>query len=54
MAGNYFISFGFTHFFDTDLTVIHRRYDALMIEIHAKDRSFGLVNLWAEIKQSPL
>jgi ABC-type multidrug transport system ATPase subunit len=54
MAGHYFISFGFTHFLGNDLTVIHRRYDAIKIDIHAKDKSFGQVNLWAEIKQSSL
>ncbi|OQB95631.1 MAG: Teichoic acids export ATP-binding protein TagH [Verrucomicrobia bacterium ADurb.Bin122] len=49
MPGNYFFSFGFTHFFGTELSVIHRRYDAIKVEVHALDKSFGIANLHAKI-----
>lgn len=49
MPGAYFLSFGFVHFVGDSLTVIQRRYDALKIEIIAKDRAFGIANLHARI-----
>jgi lipopolysaccharide transport system ATP-binding protein len=49
MPGHYFLSFGFTHFVGEELVVIHRRYDALKLEVHGKDRSFGIANLHAKI-----
>lgn len=49
MPGEYFLSFGFVHFVDDRLTVIQRRYDALKLEITAKDRAFGIANLHARI-----
>ncbi|MGC4073541.1 MAG: ABC transporter ATP-binding protein [Nibricoccus sp.] len=48
-AGVYFLSFGFTQFVGDHLTVIHRRYDALKIDIHTANRSLGLVDLRAAI-----
>lgn len=50
MPGHYFFSFGFTHFFGENLTVVHRRYDAVKIEVHALDRTFGIANLHAKIE----
>ena len=54
MPGNYFLSFGFTHFFGTELSVIHRRYDAIRVEVHAMDKAFGIANLHAKIGVSAL
>jgi ABC-type polysaccharide/polyol phosphate transport system ATPase subunit len=48
-AGTYFLSFGFTHFVDNDLIVIHRRYEALKIEVHSAHRTLGLIDLRASI-----
>jgi len=49
LPGHYFLSFGFTHFVGEGLVVIHRRYDAIKIEVHGVDRSFGIANLKARI-----
>ena len=48
-AGPYFVSFGFTHFVGDNLAVVHRRYDALRIDIHNTRRTVGLVDLRASI-----
>ncbi len=48
-AGAYFVSFGFTHFVGDNLAVVHRRYDALRIDIHHTRRTVGLVDLRATI-----
>jgi ABC-type polysaccharide/polyol phosphate transport system ATPase subunit len=48
-AGTYFLSFGFTHFVGNDLVVIHRRYEALKIEVHSAHRTLGLIDLRATI-----
>jgi ABC-type polysaccharide/polyol phosphate transport system ATPase subunit len=53
MPGHYFLSFGFVHFFGEKLQVIHRRYDAIKIEVHAVDRTFGIANLRAQIGEVP-
>jgi ABC-type polysaccharide/polyol phosphate transport system ATPase subunit len=54
LPGDYFLSFGFTHFIGDELVVIHRRYDAIKIEVHGVDRSFGIANLRAVIRsQTP-
>lgn len=54
MPGPYFLSFGFTHFVGNDLVVIHRRYDAVKIDVHGVDRTFGIANLKAVIRfQNP-
>lgn len=49
MPGHYFLSFGFTHFVGEELVVIHRRYDAIKVEVHGLDRTFGIANLKAVI-----
>jgi len=51
MPGHYFLSFGFTQFFGEELLVIHRRYDAVKLEVHAVDRAFGIANLHAKISE---
>jgi ABC-type polysaccharide/polyol phosphate transport system ATPase subunit len=54
MPGHYFISFGFTHFVGDKLVVLQRRYDAIKIDIHAVDRTFGIANLRAAIVSRPI
>lgn len=54
MPGNYFFSFGFTHFFGTEFSVIHRRYDAIKVEVHSLDKTFGIANLHARIDVAEL
>jgi hypothetical protein len=49
LPGHYFLSFGFTHFIGEELVVIHRRYDAIEVEVHSVDRCFGIANLKAVI-----
>ncbi|HTB80558.1 MAG TPA: ABC transporter ATP-binding protein [Opitutaceae bacterium] len=49
MPGHYFLSFGFIHFVGDKLAVLHRRYDAINLEIHGHDRTFGIANLKAAI-----
>lgn len=51
MPGHYFLSFGFTHFVGSELVVAHRRYDAIKLEIHGRDRTFGIANLKAAIRE---
>jgi hypothetical protein len=54
LPGHYFLSFGFTHFFGEGLIVVHRRYDAIKIEVHGVDRCFGIANLKAVISTRTL
>jgi lipopolysaccharide transport system ATP-binding protein len=54
MPGHYFFSFGFIHFVGEKLVVLHRRYDAINIEIHGLDRTFGIANLHAAITSRAL
>ncbi|MFT3869479.1 MAG: ABC transporter ATP-binding protein [Nibricoccus sp.] len=54
MPGSYFLSFGFTHFVGDKLVVLQRRYDAVKIDIHAVDRTFGIANLRAQISSRPV
>ena len=54
MPGHYFLSFGFTHFLGDKLVVLQRRYDAIKIDIHALDRTFGIANLKASITSRSL
>ena len=54
LPGHYFLSFGFTHFFGEELIVVHRRYDAIKIEVHGVDRCFGIANLKAVIRTQTL
>jgi ABC-type polysaccharide/polyol phosphate transport system ATPase subunit len=53
MPAHYFISCGFTHFVGEELVVIHRRYDAIKLEVHGRDRTFGIANLHAQIRELP-
>jgi lipopolysaccharide transport system ATP-binding protein len=53
-AGTYFLSFGFTHFVGDNLVVVHRRYEALKIEVHSAHRTLGLIDLRATITTRPL
>jgi hypothetical protein len=54
LPGHYFLSFGFTHFIGDELVVIHRRYDAIKVEVHGVDRCFGIANLKAVIRSQKL
>lgn len=54
MPGHYFLSFGFTHFVGDKLVVLQRRYDAIKIDVHAVDRTFGIANLRAAIVSRPI
>jgi len=54
IPGHYFLSFGFTHFVGDNLAVLQRRYDAIKIDIHAVDRTFGIANLRAAIVSRPV
>jgi lipopolysaccharide transport system ATP-binding protein len=54
MPGNYFVSAGFTHFVGDELVVVHRRYDAVQVEVHGTDHCFGIANLHARITQRDL
>jgi lipopolysaccharide transport system ATP-binding protein len=54
MPGHYFFSFGFIHFVGEKLVVLHRRYDAIKIEVHGLDRTFGIANLKAAITSRPV
>jgi len=49
MPGSYFLSFGWTRFQGTDLKVVHRRYDAIKLEILPADVSIGIANCFARI-----
>ncbi len=49
IQGHYFLSFGFTHFVGDKLVVLQRRYDAIKIDVHGLDRTFGIANLKAAI-----
>jgi ABC-type polysaccharide/polyol phosphate transport system ATPase subunit len=53
MPGDYFLSFGFTHFMGEELVILHRRYDAIKVEVHGRDRTFGIANLKAVIRSKP-
>ena len=54
MPGHYFLSFGFIHFVGEKLVVLHRRYDAINLEVHGVDRTFGIANLKAVISSRVL
>ena len=54
IAGEFFLSFGFTHFFGENLVVIQRRYDAVRISVQSADRSFGIANLKSVIRTRPI
>ncbi len=50
MPGFYFLSFGFTHFVGEELVIVHRRYDAVKLEVFGRDKTFGIANLHARIE----
>lgn len=52
--GVYFLSFGFTHFIGDTLTVIHRRYDALKVDVQSTKRILGVVDLQSTIRVQKL
>ena len=49
VAGDYFISLGWTFFQGDEIAVIHRRYDTLKFTVLGVDRTFGLAHLFAKI-----
>jgi len=51
---DFFLSFGFTHFFGENLAVIQLRYDAIKISVQSADRSFGIANLSSIIRTRPV
>ncbi len=53
MPGFYFLSFGFTHFVGEELVIVHRRYDAVKLEVFGRDKTFGIANLHARIEVAP-
>ena len=50
VAGEYFISLGWTQFVGDELLVIHRRYDTLKFTVLGVDRAFGIAHLFASIE----
>ena len=50
MAGTYFLSFGWTYFESGELRVVHRRYDAVKLDVLPHDRSMGVANCFATIE----
>jgi ABC-type polysaccharide/polyol phosphate transport system ATPase subunit len=50
MAGTYFLSFGWTWFEGGELRVVHRRYDAVKLDVLPQDRSMGVANCFATIE----
>ena len=54
MPGEYFISLGFVTFVGSELLVIHRRYDAVKIQVLPVDRRVGVANLHSEITVTPM
>ena len=54
MPGFYFLSFGFTHFVGEELVIVHRRYDAVKLEVFGRDKTFGIANLHARIEVAAL
>lgn len=49
MPGTYFLSAGWTYFEGRDLRVVHRRYDAIRLDVLPVDRSIGIANCHARI-----
>jgi ABC-type multidrug transport system ATPase subunit len=50
VAGEYFISLGWTQLVGEELLVIHRRYDTLNFTVLGVDRTFGVAHLFASIQ----
>ena len=49
VAGEYFISLGWTHYLGDEVAVVHRRYDTLKFMVLGVDRAFGMAHLFAKI-----
>jgi lipopolysaccharide transport system ATP-binding protein len=49
MSGVYFLSLGWTRFENTELKVVHRRYDVIRLDVLPIDRSIGIANCFAKI-----
>jgi hypothetical protein len=50
VAGEYFISLGWTYYHGDAIKVVHRRYDTLKFSVLGVDRSFGIAHLFASIE----
>ena len=50
VAGEYFISLGWTYFRGDEIAVIHRLYDTLKFTVLGVDRTFGVAHLFAKIE----
>jgi ABC-type polysaccharide/polyol phosphate transport system ATPase subunit len=53
IAGEYFLSVGWTKFVGDKLLVIHRRYDAIKFTVLGIDRAFGIAHLPTTIEVTP-
>ncbi len=53
MAGEYFVSLGWTHFVGDELVVVHRRYDTIRFRIFPVDHTFGIANCFSRIVVQP-
>ena len=54
LPGVYFISLGWVRLENSEVQVIHRRYDVLRFDVLPKDRSFGLAYCPTQIQLQPL
>jgi lipopolysaccharide transport system ATP-binding protein len=54
VAGEYFVSLGWTQFIGDELVVIHRKYDAIKFTVLGIDRTFGVAHLFSKIEVRPL
>ena len=53
VAGEYFLSLGWTKFVGDELLVIHRRYDTIKFTVLGVDRAFGIAHLPTTIEVTP-
>jgi hypothetical protein len=53
IAGEYFLSLGWTTFVGDELLVIHRRYDTIKFTVLGIDRAFGIAHLATTIDVTP-
>jgi len=53
VAGEYFLSLGWTKFVGDELLVIHRRYDTIKFTVLGIDRAFGIAHLPTTIEVTP-
>jgi hypothetical protein len=54
LPGVYFISLGWVRLENSEVQVIHRRYDVLRFDVLPKDRSFGLAYCPTQIHLQPI